>query len=119
MALENREAGTRGEDIACRLLMANGYEILDRNFRIGRAEIDIIALDGECLVFAEVKARSSVGFGLPETTISARKAELMEEKMHLYARTIGWAGDRRLDIIAIVLHVDGYAALVLQNAIGL
>lgn len=119
MALENREAGTRGEDIACRLLMANGYEILDRNFRIGRAEIDIIALDGECLVFAEVKARSSVGFGLPETTISARKAELMEEKMHLYASTIGWAGDRRLDIIAIVLHVDGYAALVLQNAIGL
>ena len=58
----NRAAlGKEGEDRAVRAFEAAGMEIITRNFRSGRGEIDIIALDGETLVFAEVKAWSAYG----------------------------------------------------------
>ena len=61
-----KEKGALGEDIAEAYLIKKGYKILERNFRFGKhAEIDIIALDNETLVFIEVKTRTSFsnGFG--------------------------------------------------------
>ena len=55
----NAKIGKAGEDAAAKFLKAHGFKILERNYRSGRNEIDIIALDGETLVFVEVKTRKS------------------------------------------------------------
>jgi putative endonuclease len=62
-----------GESIAAGYLNLIGYGIIERNLRIGRNEIDIVAADGECLVFVEVKARRSRRFGSPAEAVGKGK----------------------------------------------
>ena len=70
--------GDIGEELACKYLLKNGYKILERNFRIRGGEIDIVALDGETLVYIEVKTRTSYLFGKPEESITLRKLKFLE-----------------------------------------
>ncbi|MGB5872868.1 MAG: YraN family protein [Bacteroidota bacterium] len=65
--------GTDGEEIARQYLEREGYAILETNFRFLRGEIDIVAEDGEFLVFCEVKSRESGEYGAPEYAITAEK----------------------------------------------
>ena len=67
------DLGKAGEDLACRELRRRGYAILARRFRTRFGEIDIVATDGDALVFVEVKARSSAAFGSPAEAVTARK----------------------------------------------
>lgn len=62
-----------GEDKATSFLRANGYRILERNYRSKFGEIDIIAKDKDCICFIEVKTRSSSNFGLPQDSVIKRK----------------------------------------------
>ncbi len=71
--------GKQGEDLACRYLKRNGYKILERNFRFNKNEIDIVAQDGNYLVFVEVKSRSSVAFGLPREAVTKQKQQFIVE----------------------------------------
>ena len=57
--------GRRGEDLAAGYLEAQGMRIVDRNWRCSEGEIDIVALDGDALVIAEVKTRKSLAYGHP------------------------------------------------------
>ena len=57
--LSTVEIGKNGEDLAVEYLVNKGYKILERNWRSGHKEIDIIAMDGDTLVVVEVKCRSS------------------------------------------------------------
>lgn len=66
-------SGSEGESFAADYLIKNGYRILERNFRTPLGEIDIIARDGETLVFIEVKARSNARFGPPQLAVDHRK----------------------------------------------
>ncbi len=61
--VSDSDCGVIGERIAAEYLELNGYTILERNFRSGRCEIDLIVRDGECLAFVEVKTRRSRSFG--------------------------------------------------------
>ena len=61
------------EENACRLLRTHGYEIVARNWRTARGEIDIVARDGPTLVFVEVKSRLSGEFGGPEAAVHPAK----------------------------------------------
>lgn len=65
--------GLRAEQAAAAWLAARGYEVRARRFRARGGEIDIVADDGEVLVFVEVKARSAPGFGTPAERVDARK----------------------------------------------
>lgn len=67
------ELGRRGEEEAVRYLAAKGYRILDRGFRMFGGEIDIIARQGETLVFVEVKTRRSTEFGVPDESVNLSK----------------------------------------------
>ena len=72
--ISTRTKGSYGESIAEKFLIAKGYEIIKKNFTLGKTgEIDIIAKDGDYLVFVEVKARKSKEFGEPEEAINYRK----------------------------------------------
>ena len=66
--------GKRGEQIAARYLRRCGYLILARNYRAAGAEIDLVAVEGQTLVFVEVKARNGVHFGAPQEAVDEQQA---------------------------------------------
>jgi putative endonuclease len=65
--------GREGEEIACVYLEKKKYAIVTRHFRMFRGEIDIVARDGDTLVFVEVKARADESFGRPEESVTPGK----------------------------------------------
>ena len=73
MAPAKQNLGDVGEQLACDFLKTKGYEILERNYRYGHGELDIIAKDGEMLVFVEVKTRQSQNYGPPEYSLTYGK----------------------------------------------
>jgi putative endonuclease len=70
-----RIQGNAGEDLAAKFLESNGFTIVERNYRFERGEIDLIAEEGDELVFIEVKARNSTSFGAPEDAVTEEKQE--------------------------------------------
>lgn len=74
---EAKRRGDAGERMAARALQKKGYRILERNFTAGRHEIDLIAKDGDTVVFVEVKTRSEGGFGLPCEAVTVQKQRFL------------------------------------------
>ena len=75
LPINRRTQGKTGEDLAAQFLERNGLRILERNYRFERGEIDIIAEERDELIFVEVKARRSTGFGTPEDAVTEEKQE--------------------------------------------
>lgn len=100
--MDNTKAGDRGEELACQYLKKNGYKILERNYRIRGGEIDIVAKDGDCLVFVEVKTRYSHDFGLPTESMTPWKIKALLKTARFYVQKINW-GEReyRLDFVGV------------------
>lgn len=99
-----KEIGEKGEQIATDYLSDKGLTILERNWRFGKAEIDIILKDENTIVFVEVKTRSSDAFGNPESFISKAKQNLMLRASANYIETINHSGELRFDVISIIFH---------------
>jgi len=101
---KHNELGKTGEDIAADFLSAKGYQILDRNYRFQRAEIDIVALMLEPaeLVFVEVKTRSNTQAQYPEQEVGETKKKLLFKAAdsYLYEKQMTTV-PMRFDIIAI------------------
>ena len=93
--------GSRGERRAARYLRWHGYRILARNFRAAGAEIDLVALDGETLVFVEVKTRRSEAAGSPLAAVDARKQARLRRAAEVYAVRAGTQRPVRFDVVAI------------------
>lgn len=70
---DRQKTGKAGEDITCRYIENTGMEILARNFHCRGGEIDIIAQDGNCVAFIEVKTRSSVSYGTAAEAVTIAK----------------------------------------------
>lgn len=107
MAAEHLELGKRGEEIACQFLEEElGCRILERNWRSGKAEIDIIAALGETIVFIEVKTRRKKGLYGPEGAVSAAKQRLIAQAAaeYLFDMQHQWAF--RFDIMAILWNTE-------------
>lgn len=98
-----KDIGLYGEKLAKRHLTAQNYRLLESNWRYRRAEIDIIAMDGDILVFVEVKTRSTAIFGQPESFVSARKQKLYFDAASVYMESIGHDWEIRFDIISVVI----------------
>lgn len=99
--------GAEGEVLACQYLKKLGYEILDRNRRFGHKEIDIVARQGNELVFVEVKTRRSDAFGHPAEAVTYKKLRQLEAASAFYLRAHPTARDWRLDVVAITLSQSG------------
>lgn len=82
--MTNLQIGNFGEDLACHFLLDSGYKILERNYRIRGGEIDIVAKDGEYLVFVEVKARFNHKYGLPSESITPWKIKSLIKTAMFY-----------------------------------
>lgn len=99
---ESADLGRAGEERAARLLEGLGWKVLDRGWRSPFGELDLVALDGATLVFVEVKARSSKGFGGPEAAVGARKRSRTVRAAQAYLRARGWETRAcRFDVVAL------------------
>jgi putative endonuclease len=74
-----RLLGSKGENLAAAFLKKKGYKILSRNYKTPFGEIDIVAKDGETLVFVEVKTRADKSFGEPFEAVNCRKREKLRK----------------------------------------
>ena len=107
--------GRRGEELAARQLEAKGYQIVAQNWRCETGELDLVAREGECLVLIEVRTRRGRSMGSPEESITAAKQARLIALGEAYVQESDWAGDWRIDVVAIemdrrgrVLRVDHY-----------
>ncbi|HUI11167.1 MAG TPA: YraN family protein [Bacteroidota bacterium] len=113
-----RKAGASGEDEAARYLVTQGYRILERNFRFHTmGEIDIIAEEGEDLVFCEVKTRWGDGYGLPEDAVTPAKQRTIRKIAAAYLATHG-IRERpcRCDVVSIRRDGAASAITLFRNA---
>jgi len=113
---KNIETGNKGEAIAKDYLLKKGYTILESNWRFSRAEIDLIAMDGQILVFIEVKTRSTGLFGAPELAVDQHKQDLMTDAANAYMQKINHDWEVRFDIISIILEKDQYQLQHFEDA---
>ena len=107
-----RALGRYGERLAARYLLDRGLAVVDRNWRCSHGEIDLVARDGDCLVFCEVKTRRSQRFGAPVEAVDRRKAA------RLRRLAAAWLQDHdehpariRIDVIGILRPAEGRAVV--------
>ncbi len=84
MRTEMQIAGDRAEALAIRLIGQAGLQVLERNYRVRGGEIDCIALDGETLVFVEVRYRKNSRFGGAAASIDMRKQQRIIHAAQIY-----------------------------------
>ena len=103
-AKSKRKIGNIGEDVAVEFLQQNGYTILEKNFYFNHGEIDIVAKEGNVLVFVEVKSRRSGRFGMPEESVTPKKQELIRRTAEGYvsSKNLG-AMECRFDVVSIMM----------------
>jgi putative endonuclease len=102
MARHN-DFGVSAEDRAAHHLRAAGWQVLHRNWRWHRRELDIVARRGDVVAFVEVRARATTDFGHPAETISHRKRRDLNQAAHGWATCHGRPTDvYRFDVITIV-----------------
>jgi putative endonuclease len=98
----NQKIGQWGESIATDYLVKQGYDIIGHNIRTPFGEIDIVAKQGDMIIFVEVKTRTSNKMGLPEVSITARKQE------HMLTCAQHYAAENEIDHWQIdVISVEG------------
>ncbi|HJZ72110.1 MAG TPA: YraN family protein [Vicinamibacterales bacterium] len=117
MSHARQALGKHGEDLACRELERRGYAIVARRYRRRGGEIDIIARDGETVVFVEVKARDDLAYGAGADAITALKRRRLSQVARDYlARHHRADCPCRFDVVSI--HFDAGRAVVelFQNA---
>jgi len=108
MSKDRQKLGKLGEKIAAEFLKERGYQIIDQNYRTRGGEIDIVAKEGETIVFVEVKTRISAEFGYPEEAIDGRKQhKLAMTAEHYLAAHRLYEVDYRIDAVGIEMERDG------------
>ena len=117
-----QETGRLGELAARRHLEARGCAIVGTNVRCGRSEIDIVAQEGDTLLFVEVRARRGRVMGTPEESITPRKQRQMLTAAQRYlSQTNGWRRKWRIDVVSVQLDHLGRVARLnhIRNAVEL
>ena len=104
--MNNREFGTKGEDLACEYLKKNGYEILERNKHFSKlCEVDIIAKYKNKIVFVEVKTRKTDSFGTPLEAITKTKYQNIKTGVLTYVQEHN-IKDYQIDAIGITIYPE-------------
>lgn len=112
----NINIGRKGEEIAVDYLKKHGYEVVERNFRSRRwGEIDIVAIDGDTLVFVEVKARAGLKYGPPQEAVTPFKLSALKRTGQYYKLEHPELPEAlRIDVVAIVLDKDRHEPLKIE-----
>ena len=102
MAARHLITGRAGEELAAAFLTEKGLQVMERNFRCTSGEIDLVCVDGESLVFVEVKTRSGDMRGEPGEAVGAAKKKRLVRAAALYlSRNKAWSRPCRFDLVSI------------------
>ena len=108
---KNKVRGDEAEEFAAKYLSKSGYKIIERNYRFGRNETDIIAEDDTYIIFVEVKARrrteSLSRFGRPAAAVTYDKRQRLLSSARGYLSTHVTSKRPRLDVIELYINTDG------------
>ena len=116
-----KETGSWGERVARSHLERRGYRIRETNYRCRYGEIDIVAEQGEWLVFVEVRTRRDRSFGTPEESVTARKAEHLKSAVEHYCQNhADLPPARRIDLLALEVGPGGRVKRIahIENAVS-
>ena len=119
--MKRKELGNTGEKLARDFLKKKGYKIRETNFRCREGEIDIIAQQKDCLVFVEVRTKTSTGFGSPEESVTfAKKEKLIASALTYLNNHKDLPESWRIDFIAVELDQKGKAKRIelIENAVS-
>ncbi|MBW1805418.1 MAG: YraN family protein [Deltaproteobacteria bacterium] len=120
MTRERLELGRKGEDLALRKVKRLGYKCIARNYRCPLGEIDLIARDGDCLVFIEIKTRKGRSVGYAKEAIDKRKMRQISKVALAYMKANDCCDVRaRFDVVAINMNEGREEIEVIQNAFDL
>jgi len=112
--------GKAGESVAARYLRKHGYRILEQNYRTRMGEIDIVARDGDTIVFVEVKARKNSRFGSPKWAVTSRKQKTISMVALQYLKATDQSQCRaRFDVVAIRSESGSPEIELIKNAFEL
>lgn len=115
MARHN-ELGKKGEQLAVDFLIKNNYEIIERNYRFEKAEVDIIAQKEDVMAVIEVKTRSTIDFGNPQDFVKPKQIKNLVKAIDEYITVNDLDVEVRFDIIAIVKSEKSFEIEHLENA---
>jgi len=110
------ELGKKGEQLAVDFLIKNGYNILDRNYRFDRAEVDIIARKEEILSIIEVKTRTNIDFGNPQDFVKPKQIKNLVKAVNEYITENDVDLEVRFDIISIIKKDNKFQIEHLKDA---
>jgi putative endonuclease len=120
MSLMRKRIGKKGEDLAADYLVDAGFRIVERNYRCVFGEIDIVAEEGETLVFVEVKSRRSEAYGSPQMAVSHEKQKkLSRSAMHYLQENRLSHRPARFDVMAVKLLPTSCKIELIRNAFEL
>jgi putative endonuclease len=120
MLNRRQQFGEAGEALAARLLREHGYKIIATNYRTRLGEIDIIARDGDTIVFVEVKARQGGQFGAPKQAVTPRKQRKISMVALYYLKTTGQSQSKaRFDVVSIRSAPARPQVEIIRNAFDL
>ena len=103
--LHKKLLGKKGERLAVAHLQDQGYTILERNYKTPFGEADIIAIDGDEIVFVEVKARTGASYGSPKESVGATKQRRYYKIAQFYGLKTGEEPNARFDVAEV--YADG------------
>lgn len=110
--MDRAQLGRAGEELAAAHLSARGMRIIDRNARTRHGEIDLVGIDGDTLVIIEVKTRRSLVAGAPQAAVTAQKLRRLRRLTGIYlAEHSPRHRDVRLDVVAVLVRLDGTAQI--------
>lgn len=110
------EIGNAGESLANAHLLKQGYQILERNWRFKKLEVDIIAAKDDLVVFVEVKTRKNCTFGEPHIFVSKQKQTFIIKAAQYYLEKNNIIKESRFDIISIVYQNQQFQLEHLEGA---
>ena len=104
--METLIKGNEGENLALTHLLDKGFLLLERNWKYGQKEVDLIMKDREIIVFVEVKARKQTTYGFPEEFVDTKKQSNLVHAASAWMEQAEYEGEIRFDIVTI-LSVQG------------
>lgn len=114
------ELGKRGEDLAYKEIKRRGYKKIIRNYRCSLGEIDIIARDGDTLVFLEIKTRRAGNLAYAKEAVDERKKRQISKVALEYLKANGFNDMKaRFDVVAVSLEGKEPEIEIIRNAFDL
>jgi putative endonuclease len=113
---QHNELGKKGEQLAVNFLIENNYDVLERNYRFEKAEVDIIAQKDNTLAVVEVKTRSTTDFGNPQDFVKPKQIKNLVKAVNEYVVENDLNVEVRFDIIAITKVKHGFDIEHLEDA---